>query len=531
MADIFRQDDVTKLLSDRSVLMLGDSNMRSIYRDLIYLLVDGGIIPPEMLRRAKMNRNDIIFTQSRNAGHCGDRVVEMSKEDTAGRDYFEVRAFESNGLCVRYIFITQVYSSTVKKELKAIEDGQAPIPHVVIMNSCIWDLTRLTLKNDIILKYTAEILQWRLIWGAKQEDQYKKNMVDLFQHLRCLLPDDTLMIWLTTLPVSTEKIRGGVMIKQLEFVQHSMEFIVMEANKFAQELCMAFDFNLLDLHYYMRFQLQRRTKDGLHWEPPAVRMMTNFILSHIALSFGETLPGNTKDVLLKEAICLAEEAKSSLGDKPEINLEQEIKEIILSVQKQSDTHQKLDRNFEERRKVTERVKCQARRTLRKDSGQPGKSSAQNTKRHNSVFDRAPVYKGNEHVNKTATYYNERITKGLNCLAGNYNMRRPPLIPNNPYEQQYFTYGQGYGTSSYSSQYMLPHVQNHYSNKIWANPGHQHSELVRGYSQEENNNQQRFHFQNSCQQPTYPQMNPNQHSSYSPWYHNQQSLYRHNGGYC
>ncbi|XP_047501910.1 uncharacterized protein LOC125047640 isoform X2 [Penaeus chinensis] len=501
MADIFRQYDVTKLLSERSVLMLGDSNMRSIYRDLIYLLVDGGIIPPEMLRRAK----------SRNAGHCGDRVVEMSKDDTAGRDYFEVRAFESNGLCVRYNFITQVYSSTVKKELKAIEDGEVPIPHVVVMNSCIWDLTR---------------------WGAKQEDQYKKNMVDLFQHLRCLLPDDTLIIWLTTLPVSTEKIRGGVMIKQLEFVQHSMEFIVMEANKFAQELCMAFDFNLLDLHYYMRFQLQRRTKDGLHWEPPAVRMMTNFILSHIALSFGETLPGNTKDVLLKEAICLAEEAKSSpLEDKPEINLEQEIKEIILSVQKQSDTYQKLDRNLEERCKVTERVKCQARRTLRKDSGQHGKSSAQNTRRHNSVFDRAPVYRGNEHVNKTSTYYNERITNGLNYLAGNYNMRRPPLLPSNPYEQQYFTYGQGYGTSSYSSQYMLPHVQNHYNNKMWVNPGHPHSELVQGYSQEENNNQQRFQFQNSCQQPTYPQMNPNQSSSYPPWYRSQQIPYRHNGGYC
>lgn len=188
------------------------------------------------------------------------------------------------------------------------------------------------------------------------------------------------------------------------------------------------------------------------------------------------------------------------------------------------------------------VKCQARRTLRKDSDQPEKSSAQNTKRHNSVFDRAPVNRGSEYVNKAATYYNERITKGLNCLAGNYTMRRPPLLPGNPYEQQYFTYGQGYGTSSYSSQYMFPPVQNQhsnmlpqvqyqYSNKIWVNPAHQFSELVQGYSQEENNNQQRFQFQNSYQQPTYPQMNPNQHSSYPPWNRSQQIPYRHNGGYC
>nr|XP_027227119.1 PC-esterase domain-containing protein 1A-like [Penaeus vannamei]XP_027227120.1 PC-esterase domain-containing protein 1A-like [Penaeus vannamei]XP_027227121.1 PC-esterase domain-containing protein 1A-like [Penaeus vannamei] len=402
MADIFRKGEVTKLLSNRSVLMLGDSNMRSIYRDLIYLLVYGGIIPAEMLRRPKPRR----------AGHCGDRVIELSREDTAGRDFVEVRAFECDGLCIRYSFITKVYSSIVRRELKAIEDGEAPIPHVVIMNSCIWDLTR---------------------WGAKQEDKYKKNMVDLFQHLRCLLPDDTLMIWLTTLPVSTEKIRGGVMIKQLEFVQHSMEFMIMEANKFAQELCMAFDFNLLDLHYYMRFQLQRRTKDGLHWEPPAVRMMTNFILSHIALSFGKTLPGNTRSVLLKEAVCLAREAKSSSEDKPEINLDQEIRKTILNVQKQSDPYQKLNRNHEGRRKVTKRVKSHGRRSLRKDSDHPEKSSVQNIKPYSSGLDRAPVSKGSEHVKEVTTCYSERTSKFHNCLAGKYSTRRPPLVPNNTYE--------------------------------------------------------------------------------------------------
>lgn len=185
------------------------------------------------------------------------------------------------------------------------------------------------------------------------------------------------------------------------------------------------------------------------------------------------------------------------------------------------------------------VKCQARRSLRWDSDHPEKSSARNMKRYNSVFDRAPVNKGSEHVNKAATYYNERITRGLNCLTGNYSMRRPPLLPNNPYEQQYFTYG--HGTSSNSSQYMLPlrhdqhtnmvsHMQNQYSNKIWVNPAHQFSDLVQGYSQAEYNHQQRFQFQYSSQHPTYPQMNPNQHSSYPPWNHNQEIPYQHNSGY-
>lgn len=34
------------------------------------------------------------FSQPRRAGHCGDRVIELSREDTAGRDFVEVRAFE-----------------------------------------------------------------------------------------------------------------------------------------------------------------------------------------------------------------------------------------------------------------------------------------------------------------------------------------------------------------------------------------------------------------------------------------------------
>ncbi|XP_042869275.1 PC-esterase domain-containing protein 1B-like [Penaeus japonicus] len=482
MADIFRQDDATALLSDRNVLMLGDSNMRSIYRDLIYLLMEGGVIPPEMLRRSK----------SRNAGHCGDRVVELSKEDTAGRDFVEVRAFESKGLCVRYNFITKVYSSTVKRELKAIEDGEAPIPHVVIMNSCIWDLTR---------------------WGANQENNYKKNMVDLFKHLRRLLPDDALMIWLTTLPVSTEKIRGGVMIKQLEFVQHSMEFIVMEANKFAQELCMAFSFNLIDLHYYMRFQLQRRTKDGLHWEPPAVRMMTNFILSHIALSFGETLPGNTKDILLKEAISMAEEAKSSPPDaKPEINLDKEIKERILIAQKSCDSHQQLKRNQKER------VKCQAKRTLKKKSDQSEPSSEQNARRHHSVFDRASSSnKGSDYVHKVASYYNERISKGLSYLAGNRGVQRRSLL-GTPCIQQQFLYGQVYGTSSNSRQGLLAHPSPPFN--IWQ----------QGYSHQAYGNQNGLLYQNYHHQDVNPQMNQGQQSSYPPWYYSQPTQYQENGNY-
>lgn len=43
---------------------------------------------------------------------------------------------------VRYSFITRVYSKWVEKELRAIKEGTLPVPDVVLLNSCLWDITR-----------------------------------------------------------------------------------------------------------------------------------------------------------------------------------------------------------------------------------------------------------------------------------------------------------------------------------------------------------------------------------------------------
>ncbi|CAL4082216.1 unnamed protein product, partial [Meganyctiphanes norvegica] len=104
---------------------------------------------------------------------------------------------------------------------------------IVILNSCLWDMNR---------------------WGPSQEDTYKNNVVTLFKRLRSLLPEDSLVLWTTTLPVGSET-RGGLFIQQLQFMKHSLRFMIMEANLFVQQLCIAFEFDVLDLHYHMRHQL------------------------------------------------------------------------------------------------------------------------------------------------------------------------------------------------------------------------------------------------------------------------------------
>ena len=52
------------------------------------------------------------------------------------------------------------------------------------------------------------------------------------------------------LSISAE-IRGGFMIKNLEFMRHSMRFNIMEGNKYAATTCASYGYDVLDMHFYM----------------------------------------------------------------------------------------------------------------------------------------------------------------------------------------------------------------------------------------------------------------------------------------
>ena len=144
--------------------------------------------------------------------------------------YYEIRQFEDSkyNLMIRYQFITKVYGDLVKQLCTDLEAGEVPMPQILIINSCMWDITR---------------------WGPYQEENYKGNIIKLFSHLRKFLPDDTLVLWTTTPPVSSERIKGGVLLQQHDFQRHAMRFIFMEANSFVQQVCVAFEYDILDLHH------------------------------------------------------------------------------------------------------------------------------------------------------------------------------------------------------------------------------------------------------------------------------------------
>lgn len=266
MADIFSKHDAKQLLSKRDIYMFGDSNMRAFYKDLICLVNKGTLIDDAKLRQ-KMEQS-----------HMQDKLVRGSAI-TAGRDYVEEREYSRNNIYVKYHFITRCWCSSLENFVKKCADNVIR-PDVVIVNSCLWDITR---------------------WGPRGVEQYRDNIVKLFQQFRKCLPKQCLVIWTTALPVSL-KCKPPFLVEQIDFLKHSLQFDILEANVLAKNVLTTNGYDVLDLYHYFRMQGLLRKDDGVHWEPVAVRFITNLVLTHVALSWNCKLPGRVTNVALKHCI-------------------------------------------------------------------------------------------------------------------------------------------------------------------------------------------------------------------------------------
>ena len=87
MADVFLREDVRKHFSGKKVIFLGDSIMRNIYQDFLYLLENGDLTPHGFLRK---KGEQIPSFQ-------GDQLMDGTGELTAGRYYKEIREYRGSG--------------------------------------------------------------------------------------------------------------------------------------------------------------------------------------------------------------------------------------------------------------------------------------------------------------------------------------------------------------------------------------------------------------------------------------------------
>ncbi|CAF4004884.1 unnamed protein product [Rotaria sp. Silwood1] len=96
--EIIRTRDFRRIFQNKYVIFMGDSNMRSIYKDFILLL----------------QKNDPINDSDRKAGGnkesiCGDILLEggIYKNLASGIEYEEKRVFMANIFLVKFIFLTR----------------------------------------------------------------------------------------------------------------------------------------------------------------------------------------------------------------------------------------------------------------------------------------------------------------------------------------------------------------------------------------------------------------------------------------
>ncbi|XP_077992202.1 PC-esterase domain-containing protein 1A-like [Glandiceps talaboti] len=253
---VFLRDDVKKLLRNKFIVILGDSVQRSLYKDLVVLLQENRFLLDNELRK----KGEVTF--------CNDELLEggIKGELNNGTSYREVRQYKTDYILIRFYFLTRVYGPYMETVLKDLMEE--PKPDVVIINSCLWDITR---------------------YGPSSIPKYKTNLEELFKRFPQVLPPQAMVVWNTTLPVSSN-IKGGFMVPEVAFMNDTLRLDILEANYYTRDIVVSNGYDVLDLHYYFRWQLHRRAGDGVHWNERAHRRITNLVLAHLATAWGVGVP-------------------------------------------------------------------------------------------------------------------------------------------------------------------------------------------------------------------------------------------------
>nr|XP_020443614.1 PC-esterase domain-containing protein 1A-like isoform X2 [Monopterus albus] len=256
MMNLASHQQCSQLLHNKFVLVLGDSIQRSVYKDLVLLLQSEKYLTWNQLKsKGEMNFEQDCLVE----GGCLNQMHN-------GTEYREVRQFQSAHHLVRFYFVTRIYNGYMQSILKDIRHGMKP--DVVIVNSCIWDISR-----------------YKCNWIS----DYKENLNRFFEELVAILPKETLVIWSLTMPLA-KRIRGGFLIPEIEHKASQLRYDVIEANFYSATLADAYSMDVLDFHFQFRFSLHHRTKDGVHWNALAHRKITSLLLQHAAQAWGVIMP-------------------------------------------------------------------------------------------------------------------------------------------------------------------------------------------------------------------------------------------------
>ncbi|XP_004674865.1 PREDICTED: PC-esterase domain-containing protein 1B-like [Condylura cristata] len=252
-----RACEVQQLLHNKFVVIMGDSIQRAVYKDLVLLLQKDCLLSSSQLKA----KGELSF--ERDVLLEGGRWGRMHN----GTHYREVRQFRSGHHQVRFYFLTRAYSPYVEDVLAELYWGEH-LPDVVIMNSCLWDLSR---------------------YGQDFQRRYREDLEQLFSRLYQVLPESCLLVWNTAMPVA-EVVSGGFLPAELRPQTARLREDVMEANFYSSAEASRYGFDVLDLHFHFRHAGHHRQRDGVHWDERAHRHLSQLLLAHLADAWGVELP-------------------------------------------------------------------------------------------------------------------------------------------------------------------------------------------------------------------------------------------------
>uniref|UniRef100_A0A667IZA9 PC-esterase domain containing 1A n=1 Tax=Lynx canadensis TaxID=61383 RepID=A0A667IZA9_LYNCA len=252
----FQASEVQQLLHNKFVVILGDSIQRSVYKDLVLLLQRDSLLTAAQLKA----KGELSFEQDQLV--AGGQLGELHN----GTQYREVRQFCSGSghHLVRFYFLTRVYSEYLEGVLEELTYG--PAPDLVIINSCLWDLSR---------------------YGRCSMESYRENLERVFVRMDQVLPDSCLLVWNMAMPLG-ERVTGGFLLP--EPLAGSLRRDVVEGNFYSATLAGDHCFDVLDLHFHFRHAVQHRHRDGVHWDQHAHRHLSHLLLTHVADAWGVELP-------------------------------------------------------------------------------------------------------------------------------------------------------------------------------------------------------------------------------------------------
>ncbi|XP_034858699.1 PC-esterase domain-containing protein 1B [Mirounga leonina] len=250
--------EVQQLLHNKFVVILGDSVQRAVYKDLVLLLQKDCLLTTTQLKA----KGEETFEK--------DELVDGGQMGPMhnGIQYREVRQFCDDHHLVRFYFLTRVYSPYLEAILQELQASEHGLPDVIIMNSCLWDLSR---------------------YGPGSWQSYLKNLESVFGLLGQVLPESCLLVWNTAMPVGKQITAGFLQHKQ-QPGDDSLRGRVIEANFYSSTEAKKHGFDVLDLHFHFRHAEQHLQRDGVHWDERAHRHLSQLLLAHVADAWGVELP-------------------------------------------------------------------------------------------------------------------------------------------------------------------------------------------------------------------------------------------------